>query len=286
MAKSYHIRDLEEVTGIKAHTIRMWEKRYNLIEPERSETNIRYYDEATFKKFLLITRLYYSDVKISEISRLTIDEIQEKVLLLHPTEVNFESWSSDLLLTVIKFDNFLFEKTLKDSIFSFNLDRTIYDFIIPFVHKIDTLWKTEAISIIHKKFAFENIKRFFYNISYSITTNYPKGENKIILITDDEELNTFALLYADIVLRRKNYEIIFLNNISDLDHFFEYFETFETNKILAMSSISPEKQSTLMKFVKKMPKTTFYIIDLKFSLDEEHNNMILINNLEELDSEI
>ena len=86
MSKKYHIRDLEEATGIKAHTIRIWEKRYNIIQPERSETNIRYYDEATFKKFLLITSLYRSNTaKISEISKLSIEEI-EKIL----TALGFE----------------------------------------------------------------------------------------------------------------------------------------------------------------------------------------------------
>jgi len=80
MQKKYHIHDLEDITGIKAHTIRMWEKRYNIIKPDRSNTNIRYYDEATFKKFLLISQLYHNNIKISDISRLNIEQLKEKAL--------------------------------------------------------------------------------------------------------------------------------------------------------------------------------------------------------------
>lgn len=286
MPKKYHIRDLEEVTGIKAHTIRIWEKRYNLIEPERSETNIRYYDEATFKKFLLITKLYYSDVKISDISKLSLEEMQEKVTFLHPVEAEFETWATDLLLAVINFDNFQFEKILKDSSFSFNLDKTFSLFLIPFVHKIETLWNSNSITLLHKQFAFENIKRFLYNISYSVVTNYPKGENRIVLVADNEEFNAFILLYADIVLRKKNYDVIFLNKIDDLRLFFDDIADFNVFKAITVASQNPEKAEKVIKNIKKHKKVLFYLIDLKFYFDLDFKNLILINNLEELESEL
>ena len=287
MAKKYHIRDLEEATGIKAHTIRIWEKRYNIIQPDRSETNIRYYDEATFKKFLLISSLYHSNsAKISEISKLSIEEIQEKVMILNPPEIVFETWISDLLLTITEFNNYKFERIIQESVFSFDLERAISDFIFPFLHKIDTLWKGESILLTHKQFAFENIKKFLYNASYAIAKNYQVGEKKIILLTDNDEINSFTLMYADIVLRKRNYDIIFLNQIDDFSLFLENIEDFNTNRILTIASQNPDKRNKLINQIKKHKKTTFYLIDTKFTLDIDLSNLVLINNLDELEHEI
>ena len=287
MSKNYHIRDLEETTGIKAHTIRMWEKRYNLIKPERSETNIRYYDEKTFKKFLLITSLYRSsDLKISEISKLSIKEIEEKVLILNPPEVDFENWVTELLTSVINFDNFRFERILIECIFSFSLDKTLADLLFPFLHKIDTLWKGGSILFSHKQFAFENVKRFLYNTSFSVMKKYPSGKKKIILFSDENEINSFKLMFADIILRKHNYNTIFLNKFNDFSLFFKNIESIKSKKILTIASPNPDKLKNLINQIKKFKKTTFYLIDTDYTLDIELPNLILINNLEELELEI
>ena len=287
MSKKYHIRDLEETTGIKAHTIRMWEKRYNIIEPDRSKTNIRYYDESTFKKFLLITSLYRSStIKISEISKLSLKEIEDKVLVLNPPEVDFENWVTELLSKVINFDNFQFEKILIESIFSFNLDRTLSDLIFPFLHKIDTLWKGGSVTLNHKKFAFENVKRFLYNASYSVTKNYPIGDKKIILFSDKDEINSFLIMFADIVLRKHNYDSIFLNQIEDFSLLFEHIDSIDSKKIVTVAPSNPTKREKLINQIKKLKNHTFYLIDTKYTLDIELPNLAIINNLEELEAEI
>ncbi len=286
MPKKYHIRDLEEITGIKAHTIRMWEKRYNLIEPDRSETNIRYYDESTFKKFLLIIKLYRSGMKISEISKLSSSQIQEKVLFLQPPHIDFETWVSDLLLCLTNFDNYTFEKIINESIFSFSLDRTITDFLIPFIHKIDTLWRGESITDAQKQFAFDYLKKHLYNISYAITKNYPRGENRILLFSDNDEVNYFIMLYADICLRKRNYDILFLSGITNIQQFFEHFENFNVERIIAVAPVSQDRLDKLVHYIKITPEKSFFVIDLNYVLDIDFPNLLLINNLEELENEI
>ncbi|MEA3451635.1 MAG: MerR family transcriptional regulator, partial [Bacteroidota bacterium] len=150
MKKTYHIRDLEEITGIKAHTIRMWEKRYNLIKPERSETNIRYYDEASFKKFLLIAQLYHNNFRISEISKLSLTDLKEKALLLNSPTEEYEVWDLELFESIINFDSNSFNSIIRNAIFSLDLNKVIIFILFPFLHKIDILWKSNSISTLNK----------------------------------------------------------------------------------------------------------------------------------------
>ncbi len=286
MQQKYQIRDLEKITGIKAHTIRMWEKRYDLIKPSRTETNIRYYDENTLKKFLLITKLYHSGLKISDISKLSIEELKEKVLLLNPIEVTFDSWLSELFSSIVNFDNYEFERIIRDSIFSFNLDKTVTDFLLPFANRIDTLWKASSITQEHKLFVFENIKQLLHNIAYSVYRNFTKGEKKIVLFTDNNEINYFILLYAKIILTRNNYNVIFLNNVENLNSFFNNIKSYNSNRFLLAVPQNREKAERTINFIKTNTKQLFYLIDLNYHFDIEAKNIILINNLDELEAEI
>ena len=76
---SFSIKNLEHLSGIKAHTIRIWEKRYNLFEPERTETNIRLYNLDSLQKLLNVSMLYKNGFKISKIARMEVNEIKDKV---------------------------------------------------------------------------------------------------------------------------------------------------------------------------------------------------------------
>ena len=86
MAKQYSIRNIEDLTGIKAHTIRMWEKRYNFLTPKRTETNIRYYDEKDLKKILMAASLINNGYKISDVVKLSDEELFERILYLSGIE--------------------------------------------------------------------------------------------------------------------------------------------------------------------------------------------------------
>src|SRR5690606_41017589 len=108
----FGIKDLENLSNVKAHTLRIWEKRYNLLEPDRTDTNIRKYNIENLKKLLNITYLYNAGYKISKIANLSPGQIQDLI------KNNIQGFDSEYMLNVFKsamfeFDGELFDETLE-----------------------------------------------------------------------------------------------------------------------------------------------------------------------------
>ncbi len=286
MKKSYHIRDLEEITGIKAHTIRMWEKRYNLIKPQRSDTNIRYYDETTFKKFLLISQLYHNNFKISDISKLSLNQLKEKALLLNKSNEEYEAWDLELFESSINFNTQTFEKTIRDALFSLDLNKVIIFILFPFLHKIDILWKSNAISTLNKHFAFESVSNFLSSVKNAILKYSTKNTKKIILYCDSNEMNIFTILFAEIIINKLNYNSLLFKNIDDTEFFLKNIDTLPSKRIITVAPMNKQKLKLLVNFITNNKSYTFYIIDTNYLLNIEEKNAILINTLEDLEDEI
>ena len=127
--RHYSIRDLERLTGIKAHTIRIWEKRYGLIEPERTNTNIRTYCDVELKKLLNISILNRNGFKISKIATLTPEEIISNITQLNSNSSDTESYIENLALAMIDYDEQKFERILSRAILQMGFEDTIIHII-------------------------------------------------------------------------------------------------------------------------------------------------------------
>ena len=285
MIKKYHIRHLEELTGIKVHTIRMWEKRYNLIHPERTDTNIRYYDEANMKKFLLISILYHNKFKISEIAKLSTEQLREQVLLQNKTNEDYEFWEEEMLSAVANFNEFEFTNLIRENIFALGLSKTIIFLLLPFWKRVNLLWMTEALTHLHKEFVFEQLKRFFYSSIHSISKHFVPERDKFILFNDGNEINFFNILFAEIILRKNNFKIISLPNLS-LCEILDDIETFNSNKIITSINSHTKFKNDILKLAEENNSTKFFVIDNEYILSDERQNLILINSLEDFEDEV
>jgi len=286
MPKKYHIRELEEVTGIKVHTIRMWEKRYNLITPERSDTNIRYYNETTFKKFLLIVQLYYNGVRISDIAKFSLKELQEKSIMTHKTKGEYEAWENELLESIVNFNNKLFDSIVRDAIFAFDLNKTVIFILIPFFKKIDIYWKANSLTFLHRQFAFEKVFKILY-FAISAVDRYTIPNNKrVVLFSNSDDVNQLMLLYTELVLKRMNLSTILLKNITEHEVIFDEIATINTRNVFTVAPLNKKEQTKLIEKIKNNPSINFFIIDTNYVLDYNIKNLIIINNLEEVEEEI
>ena len=141
----YSIRDLEKLTGIKAHTIRIWEKRYNAVEPKRTKTNIRYYSDDDLKKLLNISILHRHGVKISKIMQKTDEELGHAIEEICETHNETESQIEGLVVAMIELDESKFEKLFTNSIIRFGFEKTLLNIIYPFLEKVGILWQVGNI---------------------------------------------------------------------------------------------------------------------------------------------
>ena len=157
----YSIKDLENFTQIKAHTIRIWESRYGLLTPSRTDTNIRYYGEEDLKKILNINLLYTSGLKISKIAALTELEIisNSKALILEE-DTDKQSEIDMLTVMILAFDGDAIKYYLDERLEKEELEDLYITVVIPLLEKIGQLWQVNSIDIIHEHY-FSNIFREF-----------------------------------------------------------------------------------------------------------------------------
>src|SRR6476660_7968351 len=143
---AFTIKDLENLSGIKAHTIRIWEQRYNFLKPQRTFTNIRYYSNDELKTILNIALLNKYGYKISHIDKMSPEEIREKILSLNQQEAQQERIVNDLIRNMVDLDMEAFEQTLDNYILARGIERSILQIIFPFMERIGVLWMTNHIN--------------------------------------------------------------------------------------------------------------------------------------------
>ena len=251
----YLIKDLENLTGIKAHTIRIWELRHKLLKPLRTNTNIRQYTESDLKKILNINLLYSDGIKISKIAKLSDTDIIDKA-----TEL-IESKSGDTPVDV---------KTLTDAILEMNSDkmRKILDdvykekgivqlyqeVVVPVLVKIGELWQLNTLNIAHEHIFSNVLREFIITLSNGVST--PRIGKKVILFLPADEQHEIPLLLYQYLLREKGWECIYLGQKVPFVDFEKSYHKFKPDMVITsmIKSIS-EKQftSTLEKFLSAVP---------------------------------
>ena len=148
----FSIKDLENLSGIKAHTIRIWEKRYNVLEPMRSDTNIRYYNLVNLQKLLNITLLHDHGYKISRIAKFTEQQIPEAVReIISEKSVKSHAISS-FKMAMLNFDQSLFFKTYDTLLSEKSFREVFHEVFIPLMNEIGLLWQSETITPAHEHF--------------------------------------------------------------------------------------------------------------------------------------
>lgn len=207
---NYTIRDLEKLSGVKAHTIRIWEKRYGIVEPKRTDTNIRYYTDEDLKKILNISILNNNGLKISKIASLNSDEIKDKVL-----EINFESPDLDvktdsLIVAMIDLDDSKFEKILSQSIIRLGFDKTVSKVLFPFFEKIGMLWQIGTINPAQEHFITNLVKHKLIVAIESIPETEYKYAKKFLLFLPEGEYHEISLLYYYYLTKRMGHKVMYL----------------------------------------------------------------------------
>lgn len=223
MAK-FSIKDIESVTGIKCHTIRMWEQRYNIVTPKRTETNIRYYDDEDLKLLLNVVTLNNQGIKISEIAKLSHEKIQEAVINLKPSCTEFSSQIRALIASMLSFDEFDFHKVLSKSIIQYGLEQTMVKIIFPFLSEVGVLWQVGSIQPAHEHFVTNIIKQKLYvSIDGQIGT-YSEHRKRFLLFLPENEQHSLGLLFANYIIRNRGHEVIYLGQevpVKDLNITFD-----------------------------------------------------------------
>ena len=206
--QKYSIKDLEDITGIKAHTIRIWEKRFNLFTPDRTSTNIRLYSDEDLKKLLNILILYRQGIKISRLAALPLPELNDLVrssLLVGESDDIVES----LIVDMIDFNRDSIERKLNRMIFNLGFEETVYRVIYPFYRRVGILWQTDAINPAQEHFVSNLIKQKLFIAIDSLEQTQPSAKTFLLFLREDEQ-HELSLLMAHYLIRKYGHKAVYL----------------------------------------------------------------------------
>lgn len=217
----YSIKDLEKLSGIKAHTIRIWEQRYGLIDPKRTQTNIRYYTDEDLKYILNISFLNKNGLRISQIARMGREDVAKKVATISQDNLENTNQLQTLTMAMMELNTIKVEHILRNHIRQESLENTILTLIVPFLEKIGALWLTGSVSTVHEQLVHNIIRQKVLAATESTLLALPnfKPIKCLLYLMPNEETETILILIQYLLLQR-GIEVMYLGSritLNDLD---------------------------------------------------------------------
>lgn len=283
----YSIKDIETLSGIKAHTLRIWEQRYDFLSPHRTDTNIRYYTDEQLKAILNIALLNKNGYKISKIAEMDNDQIRNVILNLSDRNDGHDALLDSLIHSMIDFDEVRFEKTLNTAIIRMGFAQTFENLLLPFLERTGLLWSTGVIKPVQEHFMSNLIKRKLAVAIDNQCITRDANTKKFVLFLPEGEWHELMLLFTDFLLRLNNHEVIYLGASVPLDDIYSLGSLFKPNHLVTFCT-SPLQNGTLQDLVDNLSKSYPHLSILlggpQVSIQKVilPANVVFINNIESL----
>ena len=216
MIHSFTIKDLENLSGIKAHTIRIWEQRYSFLKPCRTGTNIRYYSNEELKKLLNVALLNKYGFKISHIDKMEEGEMKDKILSLNHLQAQQERIVNELIQHMVDLDIEKFEAILDNYIMTRGVERAIHQIIFPYLEKIGILWLTNHINPAQEHLV-TNIIRQKLIVGIESIVRSVKVKKTVLLFLPEGEYHELGLLFMLYLLKSRGINTIYLGCSTPLE---------------------------------------------------------------------
>lgn len=281
----FSIKELEALSGIKAHTLRIWEQRYDLVNPKRTATNIRYYDNEDLKLLLLISFLNRHGMKISKIANLNKDELRYKVEAMFEEESSYELQIDGLTLAMVELDEARFEKVFSRSVLQYGLEKSMEYIIFPFLQKTGVMWMTENIHPAQEHFISNLIRQKLIVAIDGQEPTFSDRSEKFLLFLPEGELHEISLLYVHYLLRKNGKRVIYLGHsvpVSDVQAVYELFHPHYTFTIVTTYPSASELKDYLRDLSKATLDGPILLAGNHLRKFEEHlpDNVHYIGNLQ------
>lgn len=255
---NFSIKDLENLTGIKAHTIRIWEKRYNLLDPDRTDTNIRLYSLENLQLLLNISYLKANGYKISKIAELELKAIRELVREIAKKDTTHNHALSTFKLAMLNFDQKLFYETYASLEKEKGMVQLFHEDLVPFMSEIGLLWQTDTITPAHEHFLMNLIRQ-----KLLVSTEALQSQNQIdhqqlfVLYLPDNEVHELGLMLLNYEVISKGYQSIYLGQSVPIDSLKDLLNYYDEITFISYFTVKPEKayiQDYIMEFEQKILK--------------------------------
>ena len=240
----FTIKDLENFSGIKAHTIRIWEKRYNLFEPKRTDSNIRYYDMDSMLKLLNVSLLYNNGLKISKIAMLSKAKMELSVKELVFKEGFESSALNSFKLAMLNFDEGFFNQTYNSLISQTSFRNIFIEIFMPLLNEVGILWQVNSITPAHEHFITNLIKqKILINIEKIQFLQSNENSKKFVLFLPMNEIHELGLLYLHFELLFHGHHSVYLGQSVPVDNLNDLQKIFKEVCFVTYLTVEPSKES-------------------------------------------
>lgn len=246
MLQRLNIKDLEHLSGIKAHTIRIWEKRYNLFDPERTATNIRSYSNEDLRKLLNVVTILDSGKRISQVCSMTDERIFNELESLQLTNSDNQTTVaiSELIYATLNCNADTFEKILEDNQSRLGIEGVIEDIIYPLLRRIGLLWTVSRLKPAQEHFASQLIRQKLFSAIESLPKPSKSGQQWLLFLPQNER-HEIALLYSYFLIKKAGYNVLYLGPDLPLEDAKECAQRVDATHLLCFFTIGNKSKSTL-----------------------------------------
>ncbi len=284
---NYSIKDLEQLTGIKAHTIRIWEKRYNLVSPERTDTNIRYYTDEQLKRLLNLSLLNKNGYKISKLATMADSDLCAEVNKLNSGLTDNALQIEHLITAMINIDEASFSQILNKAIVKNGFEETLQSLIFPFLERVGVLWLTGVINPAREHFVSAILKQKIFAAYEKIIAPLEPSAPIAVLSLHEKEYHEITLLIGNYIAKRLGYKTIYLGQSVPFSSLADVVQ-FTKPKVLITNFVTSQEDNYIESYLKKIsehfPEVSilaggFQMKGLNISLP---NNVFKVTNAPEL----
>ena len=237
--QEFTIKDLENISGVKAHTIRIWEKRYNLLTPKRTDTNIRLYSNKNLEKLLNIVLLNNNNFKISKIAKMSEEELISQCKEMAINFLHKDEAINSFKLAMFSFDTVLFNETYDKLLLKMTFREVFKDVFIPFLEHIGLLWHTDTLIPAYEHFVSNLITQKIQINTEKITSKTSKSPKTYVLYLPENEIHELGLLYLNYELNLKGNNTIYLGQSLPFDNLNHFLKSKNEYCIITYMTIMP-----------------------------------------------
>lgn len=244
----YSIKDLEQLSGIKAHTLRIWEQRYGFLQPKRTPTNIRYYDDEDLRLVMNVSYLNANGHKISRIAGMSTNEIAGMVVKIAQSSLDFPNQINALVVAMVNLDEDRFEKIISTNTLQYGFERTMLEIVYPFLQRIGILWQTGNINPAHEHFISNLIRQKLF-VALDGQHRLNSGPvKKFALFLPEGELHEISLLFAAYIIKSRGHRVIYLGQSLPLNDLETIYELYRPDFFLTIVTAASGKEELLAFF--------------------------------------
>lgn len=283
----FSIKEIEALTGVKAHTLRIWEQRYHFFKPGRTDTNIRYYDDEDLKKLLNVALLNKNGYKISKIAKLNHKQIDDLILEISAEKDDHSLQIHQMIQAMLQLDEVMFEQLLRNNISLYGVAHTITQLIFPFLNHLGVMWMSGSVNPAYEHFISNLIRNKLIVATDQIGyRNQVGGSRKFLLFLPKDEHHELGLLFANYIIRSHGHHSMYLGQDLPLEDLQPVIQVYKPDYIFTSitTALNPKFLRKFLAFVAEVNKPVLLTGKTLLSTDIElPGTVVAINSLDDFE---